>query len=607
MRILVVGTGGVGAAVGAVAARRRFFERMVFADVAEDRARAVAAQDDRFGAAALDAGDRAAIVELAHAERVDAILNAVDPRFNQPVFDAALEAGCTYLDLAMTLSNAATGEKLGDYQFDRAPHWEDAGLLALVGIGVEPGLSDVFARHAADELFAEIDEVAVRDGADLVVDGYDFAPTFSIWTTIEECLNPPVVWERGRGWYTTEPFSEPEVFTFPEGIGPVECVNVEHEEVLLVPRWVDCRRVTFKYGLGEEFVDVLRTLHKLGLDSTEPLRVNGVDVAPRDVVAAALPDPATLGDRMRGRTCAGTFVTGIGTDGRPRATYLYHVVDNEQSMREWGHQAVVLQTALNPVVALELLAEGAWSGVGVLGPEAFPAAPFLDAARRVRRAPRRRGARAVTDRPEPLPPAERTVGQLIGESIRAYGRRFLVSALLIGVPFATQDVVAAQFEFPATLVVAIVPGALLLTAAYVAACVLALDVTFDAGIAIRAYALGLLIYAPFPLLVTGFVCPGSPGSRWSASPCRRCSSNASRSERPSAVACGSAGPTSCTPWARWRLSYWCTSSRASASRSSSGGRGSRRSSCPCSSPTWSSRRCSSSGRRSSTSTRPRES
>jgi saccharopine dehydrogenase-like NADP-dependent oxidoreductase len=376
----VLGAGGVGAAVASVARRRDFVERMVLADVDAGRAQAAAenAGDPRFASAAVDASDPEAIVALARAERADAILNAVDPRFNPAIFQAAFDAGCIYLDMAMTLSNAEAGEKLGDAQFAVAERWEEAGLLALVGIGVEPGLSDVFARYAADELFSEIDLIGIRDGANLVVDGYDFAPTFSIWTTIEECLNPPVIWERDRGWYTTEPFSEPEVFDFPEGIGPVECVNVEHEEVLLVPRWVECRRVDFKYGLGAEFIDVLRTLHKLGLDSTERVRVRGVEVAPRDVVAAALPDPATLGDRMHGKTCAGTFVTGVGKDGRPRATYLYHVVDNEQSMREWGHQAVVLQTALNPVAALELLASGAWQGTGVLGPEAFPPRPFLD-------------------------------------------------------------------------------------------------------------------------------------------------------------------------------------------------------------------------------------
>jgi saccharopine dehydrogenase-like NADP-dependent oxidoreductase len=287
--------------------------------------------------------------------------------------------------MAMTLSEPhperpyeEPGVKLGDAQFAEDERWRDAGLLALVGIGVEPGLSDVFARYAADHLFSSIDEIGVRDGANLVVEGYAFAPTFSIWTTIEECLNPPLVWERDRGWFTTEPFSEPELFEFPEGIGPVECVNVEHEEVVLIPREVACRRVTFKYGLGEEFIGVLRTLNLLGLDSTRPIRVRDVEVAPRDVVAAALPDPATLGDRMTGKTCAGTFVTGVGKDGNERAVYLYHVADNEESMREYGCQAVVWQTAINPVIALELLADGTWKGTGVCAPEAFDAEPFLE-------------------------------------------------------------------------------------------------------------------------------------------------------------------------------------------------------------------------------------
>ena len=376
MKVLVVGTGGVGAAAAAVAQKRDFFERMTFADLDPARPQALVDRldDDRFAAAQVDASDQASVAALAREH--DTVLNATDPRFNMPIFEAAFEARCTYLDMAMSLSEP--GLLLGKLQLDQHERWADAGLLALVGIGVEPGLSDVFARYAADHLFAEIDEVAVRDGANLEVEGYEFAPTFSIWTTIEECLNPPLVWERERGWYTTEPFSEPEVFDFPEGIGPLECVNVEHEEVVLVPRWVDCRRVTFKYGLGEEFIDVLKTLHKLGLDSKERIRVGNVEVAPRDVLAAALPDPATLGERMHGTTCAGTFVTGTGKDGEPRATYLYHVTDNEHAMREYGSQAVVLQTALNPVVALELLATGSWSGAGVLGPEAFDAVPFLE-------------------------------------------------------------------------------------------------------------------------------------------------------------------------------------------------------------------------------------
>ncbi|MGG7466195.1 saccharopine dehydrogenase family protein [Plantibacter sp. YIM 135347] len=401
MRILLVGAGGVGDAIAKIAARRTFYERIVVSDYDRSRAERTIAWiagkhgadvAARFVAAQVDASDPDSVSALAREHEVTHVMNAVEPKFVPTVFAGALAAGADYLDMAMSLSephptdpHAQTGVKLGDDQFAQAGDWEAAGRLALVGMGVEPGMSDVFARYAADHLFSEIDELGVRDGANLVVrddEGNEiFAPSFSIWTTIEECLNPPVVWEEDAGWFTTPPFSEPEVFTFPEGIGDVECVNVEHEEVLLMPRWIDAKRVTFKYGLGEEFIGILRTLHQLGLDSTSPVRVrsaNGpVEVAPRDVVAASLPDPASIGPRMTGKTCAGVWVTGKGRDGEPREVYLYHVSDNEWTMREYEAQCVVWQTALNPVIALELLSTGQWSGRGVLGAEAFDAVPFL--------------------------------------------------------------------------------------------------------------------------------------------------------------------------------------------------------------------------------------
>ncbi|MHB1137700.1 MAG: saccharopine dehydrogenase family protein [Microthrixaceae bacterium] len=390
MRILLVGAGGVGEAFAAIVSRRSFVEELVVADIEPHRAAHVAARDHRFRALTLDASVPADVAAAAIAARADLVMNAADPRFVMGIFEGAFAAGCHYMDMAMSVStphpeapHEQCGVKLGDLQFARAAAWEERGLLALAGMGVEPGIADVFARYAADELFSQIAEIGVRDGANLTVRGYDFAPTFSIWTVIEECLNPPVVWERDRGWYTTAPFSEPEVFTFPEGIGPVECVNVEHEEVLLVPRWIDCDRVTFKYGLGDEFISVLETLHQLGLDRTDPVDVRGASVSPRDVVAACLPDPARLGDRIEGRTCAGTWVTGVGKDADgtptgPREVYLHHVVDNAETMGRDGVQAVVWQTAVGPAVACELIDAGVWSGAGVLGPEALAPAPFLD-------------------------------------------------------------------------------------------------------------------------------------------------------------------------------------------------------------------------------------
>lgn len=387
MNILVIGAGGVGASIASIAETRDFFDSFVLADVSAEVAhRAIGELDDpgRFKSAQLDARSQADICALVASEKIDVIVNACDPRLNDSIFGAAFASGVSYIDMAMSLSSPhptdpynQVGSPLGDDQLKAHDAWVDKGILALVGMGVEPGLSDVFARYAQDHLFDTIDEIGIRDGSNLSIDGYDFAPTFSIWTTIEECLNPPIVWEKSRGLFTTDCFSEPEIFHFPAGIGPIECVNVEHEEVLLIPREIDCNRVTFKYGLGAEFIDWLKTFAYLGLDSTEKIAVGDARVAPRDVLAAVLPNPAELGHLMHGKTCAGTWVRGT-YDGQPREVYLYHVVDNEITMREWGSQAVLWQTAICPVVALELLANGTWKGAGVRGPEAFDAAPFLN-------------------------------------------------------------------------------------------------------------------------------------------------------------------------------------------------------------------------------------
>jgi saccharopine dehydrogenase-like NADP-dependent oxidoreductase len=387
MKALVIGAGGVGSAIANIASRRPFIKQMVLADRNLSRAEAAITKvkDSRFSAAEVNAAELEDIRALIRKAKPDIVINAVDPRFVMPIFLACEIENTNYMDMAMSLSrphphypNSETGVKLGDEQFARDWNWGERGIYALVGMGIEPGMSDIFARYASDELFSRLDEVTIFDGSNLTVEGADFAPSFSIWTTIEECLNPPLVWEDGRGWYTTEPFSELEVFDFPEGIGPVECVNVEHEEVVLIPQKVDAKKVRFKYGLGSEFISTLKTIHMLGMDSKDSINVQGVQVSPRDLLAAALPDPATLGSRMRGKTCAGTLVKGLDKQGKPKAVYIYNVVDNAWSMENYGDQAVVWQTAINPVMAMELIHKGIWKPEGVNGPEWFAPQPFLD-------------------------------------------------------------------------------------------------------------------------------------------------------------------------------------------------------------------------------------
>ncbi len=376
MKILLVGVGGVGEGIAINAKNRPWLEKMVLTDFNLERAKRVQTklgEPLKFPVEKVDAGKKEQIVALARKHKVDLIMNAVTCDYNPTIFDAAYEANSIYFDMA----TEGTGVNMGHHAWSHSPKWEEKGLLAISGLGMDPGCSDVFAKYAEKHLFDEIDEIGIRDGAALTIAGYEFAPAFSIYDTIEECTDLPLVWEKERGYFQTEPFSELEVFDFPEGIGPIECVNIEHEEVLMIPRWVKCKRVTFKYGLGADFINVMKVVKMLGLHSKEPIDVKGVKVAPVDVLAALLPDPASLGDKMSGKTCVGTLVTGV-KDGKRRKIYIYQSTDNQESMQEYGCQAVSWQTSVGPVIAMELVATGVWNGKGVLGPEAFDPDPFME-------------------------------------------------------------------------------------------------------------------------------------------------------------------------------------------------------------------------------------
>jgi saccharopine dehydrogenase (NAD+, L-lysine-forming) len=393
MRVLLVGAGGVGEAIASIATKNDpdalWLEAMIVSDYNFDRAKEVVSKvgDKRLTAQKIDASDKEGVIAIAKEYNADFIMNACDPIFNMPIFEAAHVVGCKYMDMAMSLSKAdkkdpygTVGLKLGDLQYEKHDLWVEKDNLALCGSGVEPGMIYVFARYAADHLFDEVHELNVRDADNLEVEGLDIAFGFSIWTTIEECLNPPVIWEKDKGFFVTESFSEPEIFRFPEPVGDQEVINVEHEEVLMFPRLFADRglkRATFKFGVDRDMRQVLKTLEALNLTGTDKVMVKGVEVSPRDVVAACSPDPATLGDRMKGQLSAGIWVKGI-RDGKERSLYIYQMVDNLDCMKAYGSQAVVAQTAVGPVVMMELLAKGIWEGKGVLGPENFPSEPFME-------------------------------------------------------------------------------------------------------------------------------------------------------------------------------------------------------------------------------------
>jgi saccharopine dehydrogenase (NAD+, L-lysine-forming) len=400
MKVLVIGTGGVGESAATIARRRDpngdWLQHCVMADYNLERAQRFTQKlnDSRFPAEQVNAADVAQMVALAKKYDVDLIFNAVAPHFNQAILHAALEAKANYMDTAMTLSEphpvdpfTRCGVKLGDEEFPLSPEFERIGKLAMAGCGVEPGMADLFARYGADHFFDEVEEIGIRDGSNLEIpdfSGITFG--FSIWTTIEECTNPAIVWEAAAGWRTVEPFSEPEPFWLPEGIGTVEVAHVEHEEVICIgraaPLLKGVRRATFKYALGEEFINAIEVFQAVNLQSKEKIRVGDCVVSPRDVVAAAAPDPLEIGKRYVGKTAAGTWIRGT-KDGLRREVYLYQVADNQECVEKYDQQVVQAQTAFTPVVLWELMAAGKWAGhkgnpeSGVHVPEEFDADDYV--------------------------------------------------------------------------------------------------------------------------------------------------------------------------------------------------------------------------------------
>ncbi len=391
MRILLLGVGAVGEAYCSLGVERdpgaEWFEHVVLADYTLDRPLMVQKKlnDKRFVVDQVNAADKDQIVTACKKHNIDLLLNCCPQSLNVSIFDGAFEAGVMYMDLAATLSEKhptdpynKPGVLLGDYQFNKSGQWREAGRLAVIAMGIDPGVTDVFAKYAETRLFDELEEIRVRDGSNIYVEGYDFAPAFSVWSVIEETLNPCYFWEKDKGWYTRESFAEPEIFEFPEGIGPQEVVSIEHEEVILIPRHVNkgLKKVSYKIALDREFIEVLNTIRKLSLDNPEKLNVKGVMVSPRDVVEACVPNPAELGHLMHGKMSVGIWVKGK-KDGRDKAIYIYECEDNQDCMKRYNCQAVSLQTSIGPIIASELLAKGIWTGSGVRAPEEFNPDPFL--------------------------------------------------------------------------------------------------------------------------------------------------------------------------------------------------------------------------------------
>jgi saccharopine dehydrogenase-like NADP-dependent oxidoreductase len=373
-----MGAGAVGTVSALKFAQDAMLEKLVIADAVSARASLLADRlnDPRVTAISLNAGDRAAVVGALRQFGITLVLNAALPATNIDVMRACLEAGCDYIDLASAGTDADGIPKMDD-QFALDAEFKAAGRLALLGMGADPGTTNVYAAYAAKHLLDVVTELRVRDGDNSICTGHDgFIAAFSPWVMIDECLCKAVSYRGGR-YHLEEPLTGLEPFDFPE-LGVLNCYYVDHEESRTLPRFFPAAQtVDFKLCMDDVTVETLRVMKRLGLSRKDRVQVGDHSIAPRDLVVALLPDPRDLAGRMRGKTCVGTLAKGL-KNGEPKAYYIYNVTDHETVFNELGVQATAYQTGIPPVIAARLIARGTWRGAGVMSPEQFNPDPFLE-------------------------------------------------------------------------------------------------------------------------------------------------------------------------------------------------------------------------------------
>jgi saccharopine dehydrogenase (NAD+, L-lysine forming) len=378
VKVLVLGAGAVGTVSALKFVQDAMLEQLVIADAVSARASLLADRlcDPRASYRRLDARDRTAVADAIRDTGTTILLNAALPATNLEVMRACLDAGCHYIDMASAGTDDDGIPKMDD-QFALDAEFKAAGRIALLGMGADPGTSNVYAAYAAKHLLDEITELHVRDGDNSVCQGHDgFVAAFSPWVFIDECLCRAVSYRDGH-YHLEPPLTGFEPFDFPE-LGVLNCYYVDHEESRTLPRFFPTARVVdFKLCMDDVTIETLRVMKRLGLSRKDRVRVGDTSVVPRDVVVSLLPDPKDLAGRMRGKTCVGTLARGR-KNGESRAFYIYNIADHEAVFTELGVQATAYQTGIPPVIAARLIHEGRWAGPGVRSPEEFDPDPFLE-------------------------------------------------------------------------------------------------------------------------------------------------------------------------------------------------------------------------------------
>ena len=388
MKAVVLGAGAIGSVVATVLAERKDVERLVIADRSLEAAKTLAAKLEG-GRAEPDRVDASKVDSMVEAFKgLDVVINVVLPRFNLRIMEACLKAGANYLDAATDLALAK--EKPGEfvkeppeaYQLAYDATFKEAGLTALLGMGQDPGISNVLARVGADRL-DEVQEILVRDGDNGTVEGHEFASLWSADTLIEEVLMPALAFRDGR-FVRLGSLEGEEVFEFPPPVGPLTVYNVDHEETNTLPLFIGkgLQSMDFKIAIPKDLAHALRVFQRFGLHRGHPIEVEvkstgeKVKVAPRDMLAALMPDPKTLSGKAKGAACLAVIVRGL-VGGEKAGWMFWMTLDHQECYRKYGFNATAYPVGAPMAMSALMMAHGEVDRKGAFPPEVLDPAPFL--------------------------------------------------------------------------------------------------------------------------------------------------------------------------------------------------------------------------------------
>ena len=379
--VLIIGAGGVGSVVAHKCAQvKEVFTKITLASRTVAKCEAIAASvKERTGVGidtmALNADDVAQTVAVIERIKPDLVLNVALPYQDLPLMDACLQAGVDYLD---TANYEPPDVAKFEYKWQWAYHerFVEKDVMALLGSGFAPGVTNVFTAWAAKHHFDEIHQLDIID-CNAGDHGQAFATNFNPEINIREITQRGRYFEHGE-WVETDPLSWSMTFDFPEGIGPKKCFLMFHEELAsLVQNIKGLKRARFWMTFSDQYLTHLKVLENVGMTRIDPVNYQGKEIVPIQFLKAVLPEPASLGPLTKGRTCIGCLMRGV-KNGREKTIYIYNICSHEEAYREVGSQAISYTTGVPAMIGAKMMLEGKWQRPGVWNMEQFDPDPFME-------------------------------------------------------------------------------------------------------------------------------------------------------------------------------------------------------------------------------------